>query len=253
MVTITSWLTYGRYILSNNLNNSTVLYFCIHSDMDQINVSLTSSTLRLESVGIGVVYKFTVTHATTSTKYSTILFNSSQFHSAELPSCLQIMTFRKGNNCVKVERKALKSPKTLKDVIWIFTEAIMVLCYTEKRCILNLPRAIAHAVLDEVVSQFLSINLCWGSFKTLFSMKEVLLVNMQGKKTIASECREKSDCVELKGPQILKELYELQRMLTFAKLFGCRKRSPAFLFAAGFEYDDVLERKRTSRVRFNQY
>ncbi|KAK7367017.1 hypothetical protein VNO80_09023 [Phaseolus coccineus] len=94
----------------------------------------------------------------------------------------------------------------------------MLLCYTERRHMFNLPRAIAHAVLDK------------------------------GKKTIGSECRERSDCVEVKGPQILKELYELKRMLTCAMLFSSCKRSLAFLFAAGFEEEDILYRKRTSRI-----
>ncbi|KAK7367018.1 hypothetical protein VNO80_09025 [Phaseolus coccineus] len=94
----------------------------------------------------------------------------------------------------------------------------MLLCYTERRHMFNLPRAIAHAVLDK------------------------------GKKTIGSECRERSDCVEVKGSQILKELHELKRMLTCAKFFSCCKRSLAFLFAAGFEEEDILYRKRTARI-----
>ncbi|KAL9316435.1 hypothetical protein ACSQ67_017436 [Phaseolus vulgaris] len=128
------------------------------------------------------------------------------------------MTMSNGNNGVRVERRALEAPKNLMEVIFILAEAIMLLCYTERRHMFNLPRAIAHAVLDK------------------------------GKKTIGSECCERSDCVEVKGPQILKELYELKRMLTCAMLFSS-KRSVAFLFAAGFEEEDILYRKRTSRVR----
>ncbi|WVZ12327.1 hypothetical protein V8G54_016857 [Vigna mungo] len=128
------------------------------------------------------------------------------------------MTVSNGNNCVRVERRALEAPKNLKQVIDILAEAMMLLCYTERRHIFNLPRAIAHAVLDK------------------------------GKKTIGSECRERSDCAEVKGRQILKELYELKRLLTRAMLFSTGKRFLAFLFAAGFDKEDVLYRKRTSRI-----
>ncbi|KAL9276495.1 hypothetical protein ACSQ67_025967 [Phaseolus vulgaris] len=128
------------------------------------------------------------------------------------------MSASNGNNGVRVERRELAAPKNLMEVIIILAEAIMLFCYTERRHMFNLPRAIAHAVLDK------------------------------GKKTIGSECRERSDCVELKGSQILKELHELKRMLTCAKIFSCCKRSLAFLFAAGFEEEDILCRKRTARA-----
>ncbi|WVZ12326.1 hypothetical protein V8G54_016856 [Vigna mungo] len=128
------------------------------------------------------------------------------------------MTVINGNNCVRIERRALEAPKNLMEVILILAEAIMLLCYTERRHIFNLPRAIAHAVLDK------------------------------GKKTIGSECRERSDCAEVKGRQVLKELYELKRLLTRAMLFSTGKRFLAFLFAAGFDKEDVLYRKRTSRI-----
>ncbi|KAL9328591.1 hypothetical protein ACSQ67_003594 [Phaseolus vulgaris] len=129
------------------------------------------------------------------------------------------MSVSNRNNGVRVERRELAAPKNLMEVIIMLADAIMLLCYTERRHMFNLPRAIAHAVLDK------------------------------GKKTIGSECRERSDCVELKGSQILKELYELKRMLTCAKFFSCCKRSLTFLFAAGFEEEDILYRKRTARVR----
>ncbi|XP_047148331.1 uncharacterized protein LOC124820635 [Vigna umbellata] len=102
--------------------------------------------------------------------------------------------------------------------ILILAEAIMLFFYTERCHIFNLHRAIAHAVLDK------------------------------GKKTIETECRERSDCAEVKGRQILKELYELKRLLRCAMLFGSRKRVLQFRFAGGFDEEDVLYRKRTSRI-----
>ncbi|KAL9328479.1 hypothetical protein ACSQ67_003482 [Phaseolus vulgaris] len=78
------------------------------------------------------------------------------------------MLVSNGNNGVRVERMKLVSPKNLMGVINILTEAITKLCETEKKYMFYLPIAIAHAVLDK------------------------------GKKTIGSECRERSDCVELK-------------------------------------------------------
>ncbi|ESW30218.1 hypothetical protein PHAVU_002G134600 [Phaseolus vulgaris] len=128
------------------------------------------------------------------------------------------MSVSNGNNGLRVERGKLVAPKTLREVIKILTEAITKLCETEKKYMFYLPIAIAHAVLDK------------------------------GKKTIGSECRERSDCVELKDSQILKELHELKRMLTCAKFFSSCKRSLAFLFAAGFEKEDILYRKRTARI-----
>ncbi|KAK8472186.1 hypothetical protein PHAVU_002G134801 [Phaseolus vulgaris] len=128
------------------------------------------------------------------------------------------MSVSNRNNGVRVERRELAAPENLMEVIIMLADAIMLLCYTERRYMFNLPRVIAHAVLDK------------------------------GKKTIGSECRERSDCVELKDSQILKELHELKRMLTCAKFFSSCKRSLAFLFAAGFEEEDILYRKRTARV-----
>ncbi|XP_068466538.1 uncharacterized protein [Phaseolus vulgaris] len=127
------------------------------------------------------------------------------------------MSGSNGNNGVRVERRELAAPKNLMEVIIVLAEAIMLFCYTERRHMFNLPRVIAHAVLDK------------------------------GKKTIGSECRERSDCVELKGSQILKELYELKRMLECAKLFSSFKRSPSSLFS-GLEKKDILSRKRSARI-----
>ncbi|BAT99677.1 hypothetical protein VIGAN_10117600 [Vigna angularis var. angularis] len=122
------------------------------------------------------------------------------------------------NYCARVERRALEAPKNLMQAILILAEAIMLFFYTERCHIFNLHRAIAHAVLDK------------------------------GKKTIESECRERSDCAEVKGRQILEELYELKRLLRCAMLFGSRKRVLQFRFAGGFDKEDVLYRKRTSRI-----
>ncbi|XP_027915314.1 sn1-specific diacylglycerol lipase beta-like [Vigna unguiculata] len=113
------------------------------------------------------------------------------------------------------EPRALKAPKNRMGDIPILAEAIM-LCYTQRRYIFNSPRAIAHAVLDK------------------------------SNKTIGSECRERSDCAEVKGREILKDLYELKRLLRHAMLFSSPKRYLAFLFPAGFEGEDVLQRERTS-------
>ncbi|KOM45475.1 hypothetical protein LR48_Vigan06g078100 [Vigna angularis] len=118
----------------------------------------------------------------------------------------------------KVERRPLQAPKNLLEVIFILAEAIALFYYTERRYILYLPRAIVHAVLDK------------------------------DKKTIGSECRETGDCAEVKGRQIVKELYEFKRLLRRAMLFSSRKRVLPFLFAAGLDEEDVLYRKTTSRV-----
>ncbi|WVZ12333.1 hypothetical protein V8G54_016863 [Vigna mungo] len=122
------------------------------------------------------------------------------------------------NYCASVERKPLEAPKNLMQAIKILAEAITLFFYTERRYIFNLPTAIAQAVLDK------------------------------GKKTIESECRERSDCAEVKGHQILKELYELKRLLRCAMLLSRRKRFSKFLCAAGFEEEDVLYRKKRSRI-----
>lgn len=51
-----------------------------------------------------------------------------------------------------------------------------------------------------------------------------------------------SDCVELKGDEIIVELYELLRLLTLCMLFS-KKPFPVFLDSAGFILDDVLIQK----------
>ncbi|KAL9328477.1 hypothetical protein ACSQ67_003480 [Phaseolus vulgaris] len=129
------------------------------------------------------------------------------------------MSVSNGNNGLRFERGKLVAPNTLREVIIMLADAITKLCETEKKYMFYLPIAIAHAVLDK------------------------------GKKTIGRECRERSDCVEVKGPQIVKELYELKRMLTCAKIFSICKRSLPVLLLAGFEKEDILYRKRTAREK----
>ncbi|KAJ1407688.1 Mono-/di-acylglycerol lipase, N-terminal [Sesbania bispinosa] len=51
-----------------------------------------------------------------------------------------------------------------------------------------------------------------------------------------------SDCVQLKGDEIIVELYELLRLLTLCMLFS-KKPFPVFLDSAGFTLDDVLIQK----------
>ncbi|KAL5140941.1 hypothetical protein HKD37_09G024377 [Glycine soja] len=51
-----------------------------------------------------------------------------------------------------------------------------------------------------------------------------------------------SDCVQLKGDEIIVELYELLRLLTLCMLFS-KKPFPVFLDSAGFSLDDVLIQK----------
>lgn len=58
-----------------------------------------------------------------------------------------------------VERRHIEAPKNLMEVVSILTEAIKSLGYKEKWHILNLPRAIASAVLDTVLSNFIYISI----------------------------------------------------------------------------------------------
>ncbi|RDX68358.1 Sn1-specific diacylglycerol lipase alpha, partial [Mucuna pruriens] len=119
----------------------------------------------------------------------------------------------------RVERRALEAPKNLMDVVDILADAIKLLDYSETRdMIFDLPKAIAYAVFDK------------------------------DKKTVARECGERNDCVQLKGPEIIEELYELKRLLTRTMLFSSKKRFLAFLYTAVFDKEDVLLRKRTARI-----
>ena len=56
-----------------------------------------------------------------------------------------------------------------------------------------------------------------------------------------------SDCVQLKGDEIIVELYELLRLLTLCMLFS-KKPFPVFLDSAGFSLDDVLIQKPKAGV-----
>ncbi|RDY04265.1 Sn1-specific diacylglycerol lipase alpha, partial [Mucuna pruriens] len=121
----------------------------------------------------------------------------------------------------RIKRRALEAPKNLMEVVVILAEAIMLLGYSESwgiRHVLDLPKAIAYAAFDK------------------------------DKKTVARECGERSDCVQLKVPEIIKELYELKKLLTWTMLFSSRKRFLAFLSVAGFDKEDILLRKRTARI-----
>lgn len=55
------------------------------------------------------------------------------------------------------------------------------------------------------------------------------------------------DSVELKGPEIIKELNSLLRLMTFCMLFS-KKPFPVFLESAGFSEDDVLLQKPKAGV-----
>lgn len=56
-----------------------------------------------------------------------------------------------------------------------------------------------------------------------------------------------SNCVELKGPEIIMELTELLRFLTLCMLFS-KKPFPVFLETAGYSHDDVLLQKPKAGV-----
>ncbi|KAL9328476.1 hypothetical protein ACSQ67_003479 [Phaseolus vulgaris] len=79
----------------------------------------------------------------------------------------------------------------------------------------------------------------------LFDMHRAILyaIMEKGKKTVAIECKERDDCVQLIDPELLKELYELEKCLTRTMLFS-NKHFRAFLFTAGFVKEDVLLRRK---------
>lgn len=56
-----------------------------------------------------------------------------------------------------------------------------------------------------------------------------------------------SNCVELKGPEIIMELTELLRFLTLCMLFS-KKPFPVFLETAGYSHEDVLLQKPKAGV-----
>ncbi|KAL9328478.1 hypothetical protein ACSQ67_003481 [Phaseolus vulgaris] len=118
----------------------------------------------------------------------------------------------------KLEKRPAEAPKTFMDMVLTLAEA-MRFGYAEtlgKWDLLDMPRAIVYAIMEK------------------------------GKKTVAIECKERDDCVQLTDPELLKELYELKKCLTRTMLFS-NKRFRAFLFAAGFVKEDVLLRKRRAR------
>ncbi|XP_027910684.1 uncharacterized protein LOC114169638 [Vigna unguiculata] len=120
---------------------------------------------------------------------------------------------------VKLERRPAEAPHSLADIVFTLAEAIRFF-YAEtlgKWHLLDLPRAILFSIMDKT------------------------------KKSVPMECGERSDCVQLKDPELLKELYELKKCLTRTMLFS-KKSFRAFLFAAGFSKEDVLLRKRIARL-----
>ncbi|XP_027914510.1 uncharacterized protein LOC114173991 isoform X2 [Vigna unguiculata] len=119
----------------------------------------------------------------------------------------------------KLEKRPAEAPKTSMDMVFTFAEAIRF-GYADilgKWNLLDLPRAILYGIMEK------------------------------GKKTVAIECKERDDCVQLTDPELLKELYELKKCLTRTMLFSDR-RFRSFLFAAGFVKEDVLLRKRRARI-----
>ncbi|WVZ12325.1 hypothetical protein V8G54_016855 [Vigna mungo] len=119
----------------------------------------------------------------------------------------------------KLEQRPAEAPQTLPEIVLTLAEAIRFF-YAEtlgKWHLLDLPRAILFSIMDKT------------------------------KKTVPMECGVRSDCVQLKDPELLKELYELKKCLTRTMLFS-KKSFRVFLFAAGFSKEDVLFRKKRARL-----
>ncbi|KHN40426.1 Sn1-specific diacylglycerol lipase alpha [Glycine soja] len=119
----------------------------------------------------------------------------------------------------KLEKRPAEAPQSLMDIVLTLAEAIRF-GYAETLGtwhLFDLPRAILYTIMDK------------------------------GKKTIPMECGERSDCVQLKDPKILDELYEIRKCLTRTMLFS-KKRFRAFLLAAGIPNEDVLLRKKRARI-----
>jgi len=76
----------------------------------------------------------------------------------------------------------------------------------------------------------------------------VMVCILQGNLAVASVYAG-SDSVQLKGDEIIVELYELLRLLTLCMLFS-KKPFPVFLDSAGFSLDDVLIQKPKAGVCF---
>ncbi|XP_029127689.1 uncharacterized protein LOC109800453 [Cajanus cajan] len=119
-----------------------------------------------------------------------------------------------------LKRRPAEAPNDFKDIVLSLAEAVRF-CYAEtlgKWPVLDPPRALIYTALID-----------------------------KGKKTVAMECGQRSDCVQLKDPEMLKDLYEIKRCLTRTMLVS-KKRFRAKLFAAGFVNEDVLLRKRRTRI-----
>ncbi|KOM45483.1 hypothetical protein LR48_Vigan06g078900 [Vigna angularis] len=122
----------------------------------------------------------------------------------------------------KLEKRPAEAPKTSMDMVFTLAEAIRfgyaeTLGKWDLTDLFDLPRAIIHGIMEK------------------------------GKKTLAIECNERDDCVQLTDPELLKELYDLKKCLTRTMLFSNR-RFRSFLFAAGFVKEDVVLRKRRARI-----
>lgn len=61
-----------------------------------------------------------------------------------------------------------------------------------------------------------------------------------------------SDCVELKGPEVLAELIRLLRLLNLCYLFS-KRPFPIFLESAGYSPEDVLLQEPKAGVRISIY
>ncbi|XP_029127703.1 uncharacterized protein LOC114916016 isoform X2 [Cajanus cajan] len=114
----------------------------------------------------------------------------------------------------KVEQRPAVPPQNLMGLVLTLAKA-MIFVYSEtlgKWHLWDLSRAILYAIMDK------------------------------GKKTVPMECGERSDCLQLKDPDMLKDLYELKRCLTRTMLFS-KKRYHSRLSDAGFVEEDVLLRE----------
>ena len=86
----------------------------------------------------------------------------------------------------------------------------------------------------------------FGMIVTFGVMGVCWFCTLQGNLAVASVYAG-SDCVQLKGDEIIVELYELLRLLTLCMLFS-KKPFPVFLDSAGFSLDDVLIQKPKAGV-----
>ncbi|KAL2348865.1 hypothetical protein Fmac_002865 [Flemingia macrophylla] len=119
----------------------------------------------------------------------------------------------------KVEQMPDEAPHSMTGLVVTLAKA-MLFIYSQtfgKWHIWELSRAITYAVLDK------------------------------GKKTVPMECGERSDCVQLKDPEMLKELYELQKCLRWTMLFS-KKGFRSKLSAAGLFIDDILHRQTCAKI-----